>query len=174
MQFIPDDPTDLWQAVTGGVLAYLAIIVAVRMMGLRSFAKMASHDFAVTVAIGSVLAGAAMADDTPLATPLVAIVTLFGLQWLATFIVARSDSFETAISNAPLLLMDGNQILQDNLRLAKVSQSDLIAKLREANVLNYDQVIAVVFEATGDISVLHRADGSDFDPRLLSGVVRDA
>lgn len=37
----------------------------------------------------------------------------------------------------------------------KVTESDLRAKLREANVLELSQVQAVVFETTGDIAVLH-------------------
>lgn len=46
-------------------------------------------------------------------------------------------------------------MLHDNMRKARVTESDLWSKLREANVLNLNQVRAVVFEATGDISVLH-------------------
>ncbi|SFS07276.1 DUF421 domain-containing protein [Yoonia litorea] len=172
MQFFPDDLTELWQAAFGGILAYVAIIFAVRLMGLRSFAKMAPHDFAVTVAIGSVLAGAAMANSTPLSVPLMAIAVLFTLQWIATRLAARHDSVQSTISNTPLLLMDGPQILHDNLSAAHVSEADLIAKLREANVLHYDQVVAVVMEATGDISVLHRASDTDFDDRMLSHVSR--
>lgn len=49
--------------------------------------------------------------------------------------------------------MDGNTILHENLEYTRIEENQLIAKLREANVLNYDQVFAVVLEATGDISV---------------------
>lgn len=69
--------------------------------------------------------------------------------------------------------MDGPQILHENLRRARVPETDLIAKLREANVLNLDQVRAVVLETTGDISVLHGGpDGPDLEPTLLTGVRR--
>ena len=47
-------------------------------------------------------------------------------------------------------------VLQDNLDRAKISRSELHAKLREANVWSYDQIIGVVLETTGDVSVLHR------------------
>ena len=48
------------------------------------------------------------------------------------------------------------------------THADLVAKLREANVLDFSSVRAVVFEATGDISVLH-GEGP-LDERLLAGV----
>jgi len=42
--------------------------------------------------------------------------------------------------------------------------------LREANVLHYGQVKAVVLETTGEISVLH--GNEEFDDSLLEGVTR--
>ena len=49
--------------------------------------------------------------------------------------------------------MDGNTILYENLKHARVEENQLISKLREANVLNYNQVFAVVLESTNDISL---------------------
>ena len=46
-------------------------------------------------------------------------------------------------------------------------QGDLIAKLRESNVLDFAEVRAAVLETTGDISVLH---GDACDEALLRGV----
>lgn len=37
---------------------------------------------------------------------------------------------------------------------ARISHSQLFAKLRESNVIHFDQVEAVVLETTGDMSVL--------------------
>ncbi len=75
------------------------------------------------------------------------------------------------IDNRPLLLMVGREMLDDNLRQARVTADDLRSKLREANVLNYDQLRAVVLEQTGDVSVLH--GDADLDPDLLSNVRDD-
>ncbi|WP_311199201.1 YetF domain-containing protein [Leisingera caerulea] len=58
-------------------------------------------------------------------------------------------------------------ILEAALTATRVAESDLIAKLREANVKDLSQVSAVVLETTGDISVLH---GDHLQDRLLSGV----
>jgi len=49
----------------------------------------------------------------------------------------------------------------------------LYSKLREANVIQFSQVKAVVFEATGDISVLHVGDEDlELEDELLTGVKR--
>jgi len=51
---------------------------------------------------------------------------------------------------------------------SRVTEDDVRAKLREANVFNYHEVEAVVLETTGDVSVLH--GGSNFDNDLLADV----
>ena len=67
--------------------------------------------------------------------------------------------------------MDGPQILEQNLKKARVTKGDLRAKLREANVINLSQVRAVVFETTGDISVLHSSNtGEEIEDWLLKDV----
>jgi uncharacterized membrane protein YcaP (DUF421 family) len=71
------------------------------------------------------------------------------------------------------MLMDGHKILTHNLHRAKVTEGDLRSKLREANVLNLSQVRAVVFEATGDISVLHsNSEDEVLEDWLLKDVER--
>ena len=86
---------------------------------------------------------------------MVALGCLHAGQWIFAILRKQSQIFSRIVDNEPLLLMSGSHILEKNLKQANVTRSDLFAKLREANVLNYDQVLAVVFETTGDISVLH-------------------
>jgi len=50
-----------------------------------------------------------------------------------------------------------------------VTAGDVRAKLRVANLGNYEQVCNVVLETTGDVSVVH-GDG-DVEPDIISDVV---
>lgn len=150
---------------------YLSMIFLTRISGLRSFSKMSGFDFAVTVAIGSVLATTIVAEDPPLLQAAVGLAALYGIQMLVATLRERSGAVSAAVDNAPLLLMAGEDVLHENLRRARVTEADLRAKLREANVLRLEEVRAVVFESTGDVSVLHGpADGVGLEPELLEGV----
>jgi uncharacterized membrane protein YcaP (DUF421 family) len=67
--------------------------------------------------------------------------------------------------------MAGEEMLEENLRLSRVTPDDVRAKLRAANVLTKSQVRAVVLETTGDISVLHGpADAPPLDLDLFADV----
>lgn len=150
---------------------YGGMLLLTRVAGLRSFSKMSAFDFAVTVAIGSILATTVLSPDPPLFQALAALAALYAIQITVAYLRERYAAVRTAVDNAPLLLMAGKRVLRENLRRAKITEADVRAKLREANVRSLDEVRAVVLESTGDVSVLHGdPDGVPLDPVLLDGV----
>lgn len=149
------------------LFVYAALLLLVRINGLRSFSKMSSHDFAITVAAGSVVAATVVAATPSLGNGIAALVALFIYQ---RFISSTRVWFgPSPVDNRPLLLMRDGTILEEHLAKAQVTRADLLSKLRGANVLRMSDVRAVVMESTGDVSVLH-GDPADFDPALLEGV----
>ena len=154
--------------VIDAALALLAVVLVVRIVGLRSFAKMSSFDFAVTVACGSILAAVLLDPDRSFVHGLLAVGALLGMQWLIARSRVASDVAEKVFDNTPLLLMRDGQMLPENMRAARITDADLRAKLREANVLQLSSVRAVVLETTGDVSVLHGSD--DLADEILEGV----
>ena len=147
-------------------LMLLAIVVIVRVAGLRSFSKMSSFDFAVTVSFGSLLAGVALSGSS-LINGVVAAATLIGVQILIALGRSRLG-LGSVVDNGPLLLMSRGRFLGANLARARVTEDDIRAKLRAANVHRYEDVNAVVLETTGDISVLHGSGTIESD--LLADV----
>lgn len=162
-----------WNALLLAVVSAFAILAAVigytRLAGLRSFSKMSSFDFAVTVAIGSLMATVSLSGSS-LADGVVALGTLYVAQ-VAVALLRRRHSFERIVDNQPVLLVAGTEYLEENLRRTRITEDDIRAKLREANVYDYGSLRAVVLETTGDISVIH-GDGP-LDVGIFRGV-RDA
>ena len=71
--------------------------------------------------------------------------------------------------------MKGSEILHENLKKSSVTEGDLRAKLREANVIELSEVRAVVFETTGDIAVLHASNPDrELEDWLLKDVKTEA
>ena len=151
---------------------YVTVILLTRLAGVRSFSKMSGFDFAVTVAIGSVLASVIMSKDPPLASGVAALVCLFGLQIGMAVLRSRFPALQTLADNKPRLIMIGSEIQHDQLKKAKMTESDLWGKLREANVFQFSQILAVVAETTGDVCVLHTTgETRAIEPELLKDVV---
>ena len=164
-----DTWSDLWQVPVSALAMLGIVILVVRVVGLRSFSRMSSFDFAVTVSIGSILGGVAT-SSVAVANGATAVASLLAAQAVVSWIRSRRSGAEKAFDNSPILLMDGSTFLDDNLRSARVTRSDVVAKLREANALRVRDVRAVVLETTGDISVLHGEH--QVDAEILEGVRR--
>ncbi len=153
------------------LLIYAVIIMYTRLSGLRTFGKLSSFDFAITIAIGSIIATVILSDTTTLVQGMVALGALIGLQFIISKFRRWWYPVEKAVSNTPLLLMIDGRILEKNLEQVSLSENTLISKLREANVFDLSEVRAVVMETTGDISVLHTADQKQkLNGDLLKGV----
>lgn len=155
------------------IIVVFVIIALTRLHGLRTFSKMSGFDFAITVAIGSVLAGAITTLKTDLHIYVGALVGLIALQIVMAQLRAHSDTVGALLDNRPLLIMQDGIPIDDNLRKAGMTHADLWAKLREANAFDLKTVHAVIVEATGDVSVLHGSvDGPKPDDVLLQQVRR--
>jgi len=162
-----------WEALGGISLSALGIdimvIVMTRICGKRSFSKMSSFDFAMTVAVGSIIATTVLSKSVSLMDGIIGTVVIYFLQIGAAY-ARRNDTVKKVMDNKPLLLMNGPVFLDDNLKKGKVAKSDLRAKLREANVTELSEVKAVIFETTGDISVLHKTHDRPIEDFLMEDV----
>ncbi|NJB37683.1 DUF421 domain-containing protein [Croceivirga sp. JEA036] len=148
---------------------YFVTILLTRVVGKRSFSKMSSFDFSMTIAIGSVIATTILPLKVNLAEGFIGLLAIYVLQLILAHF-RELPLIQNLVDNKPLLLMDGTNILYQNLKKAKVTESDLKAKLREANVTHLNQVKAVIFESTGDVSVLHKKDDSLIQDWIIDGV----
>lgn len=149
---------------------FTVIIIITRIFGLRTFAKMSSFDFASTIAVGSILASIIINKNQSILKGILALLCIIGFQTLFSFLVRRNDWFKYLFTNKPQMLMKDGVIFYENLKSCNIGVSDLMGKLREANVHKLSEVQAVVFESTGDISVLHSSDLNDVDSILLRDV----
>lgn len=153
------------------ICIYISLVVLTRWAGVRSFSKLSGFDFAVTVAIGSLIASTVLAKDPPLAQGVVALASLFAIQMLVAHLRVTFPDAMSFVDNRPRIIMVGDAMIKDQMAKAKITENDLWGKLRESNVVNLDQVIVAIAETTGDVTVLHKTDASeDFEARLLTGV----
>lgn len=149
-------------------IALILVVVLIRINGLRSLSKMTNFDFVMTIALGSLVAsGSQVTEWNAYLQIAAALVGLFALQFTAGLVRRSSDSAEAIMQNEPILLMRNGKFIDEAMARTRVTRADVIAKLREANALDYGKVRAVVLETTGDVSVLH---GDTLDEHLIEDV----
>ncbi len=160
--------TTLLMVLLSALGIYITLLALTRITGLRSFAKMSSFDFAITVAFGSVLASTILAPRPALLTGAFGLAALYGIQYAVSKSRRLTSTVEALVDNEPLLVMAGEEVLSDHLDKARMTEDDLRSKLRMAGVSHPSQVLAVVFETSGDVSVVKTSD--EVDPWVFASV----
>ncbi|WP_131668142.1 DUF421 domain-containing protein [Psychrobacter pygoscelis] len=151
-----------WQQVVGILVSalgiYIGLLLYTRLMGLRSFAKLSSHDFAMTVGVGSILASTVLSKSPSLLQGLVAIAALFILQASISFLRRTVKPFKALVDNRAIILMANGDYFWDNLKEANLTKSDVQEVLRKNGLKSKSEVFAVIMETTGDMSVIKTND----------------
>ncbi len=160
--WLSTDWHQVWLVAVSAVALFGTVILIARIVGLRSFSKMSSFDFVVTLATGSVLASVA-ASSTSLANGALALAVLYTAQWIVAQLRRRTSWAVHVVDNKPIALMLEGEFVHENLTAARVTEDDVRAKLRQNNVHALRDVRAVVLETTGDVSVLHGDGPIDHD-----------
>lgn len=150
---------------------YIIIIIYTRIFGKRSFSKMSSFDFAMTVAIGSIIATTILNESVSIVEGAVGLFFVYLFQ-ISAAILRRFNWFTRLIDNQPTLLMDGNIMLTENMKSVRVTEGDLRSKIREANVTKLSDIKAVIFETTGDMVILHNDKDDSVDEWIMKDVQR--
>lgn len=169
MQWFTTDPATLAKIILSIIGMFVAVIFVIRLNGLRTLSKMSSFDFAVTIAIGSLVATTVVSETPSLVEGIVALGALVLCQRIISQL-RRQGLLFGIVDNTPILLMSGEQYQRDAMEKTRVTENDIAGKLREANVTQMNQVLAVVLESTGDISVLHSSSDEGLDRQVMKGV----
>jgi uncharacterized membrane protein YcaP (DUF421 family) len=144
-----------------GVLAYLALVVLLRMSGKRTLSKMNAFDLVVTVALGSTLATVLLSKDVALAEGVVAFAVLIGLQLSITWLSVRSRTVARSVKAEPTLLLHRGRFLSQAMKRERVLESEVLAALRGQGIASVEQVQAVVLETDGSFSVTARVESDE-------------
>jgi uncharacterized membrane protein YcaP (DUF421 family) len=156
-----DSWNELLRTLVVGVLAYIAIVVLLRITGKRTLSKMNAFDFIVTVALGSTLATVLLSQDVALAEGVLGFCVLIFLQLTVAWVSARSQSFRKLIKAQPTMLLHKGEMLHESLVAARVAPEEVMAAVRSSGFASLEQVEAVVLETDGTFSVVSpSSDGS--------------
>ncbi len=141
-----------------GPLAYVALLLVLRISGKRTLTKFNAFDFVITVALGSTLATALLSKSVPLAEGALGLALLVFLQFVITWLSVRAPWFDRLVKSEPTLLLRKGEFLDRALRQQRVTREEVLAALRANGVADISTVAAVVLETDGSISVIRETD----------------
>lgn len=148
----------LVRVVVVGTLAYVALVILLRVTGKRTLSKMNAFDFVVTVALGSTLATVLLSSDVALAEGVTAFLLLILLQLTVAWGSARSRRFRHLVKAEPRLLLHDGRLLDRALLDERVAPEEVMAAVRASGAASMEDIAAVVLETDGSFSVIPAPD----------------
>ncbi|HSH46220.1 MAG TPA: YetF domain-containing protein [Longimicrobiales bacterium] len=148
----------LLRIIVVGSMAYVGLVLFLRIIGKRTLAKLNAFDLVVTVALGSTLASTLLSRDVALLEGLLAFALLLLLQFVITWASVRWDAFQNVVKATPRLLVYQGQPLEDAMRSERITTEEVDAAVRQQGVPGLRAAFAVVLETDGSISVLAAGD----------------
>lgn len=148
------------ETIITGIIAYIAIIIMLRISGKRTLAKWNSFDFVVTIALGSVLASILLSTDDAFGQGILGFALLIVFQFIITWISVRSSIIQKLIKSEPALLLFRGKMQHDVMQKERIVEGEILAALRTSGVSAIEDADAVILETDGSFSVITNIDDS--------------
>ena len=155
-----------------GALAYVGLVLLLRLTGKRTLSKLNAFDLVITVALGSTLATILLSKDVALADGIVAFALLVGLQYGVAWLSVRSTRFGHLVKARPALLLYRGRLDERLMKAERVTRGEVEQAVRQEGGASLESVTAVVLETDGSLSVLQEAEPRGTALKDLQGMKR--
>ncbi len=147
----------LFRILAVGVLSYTALVILLRISGKRTLAKMNAFDLVATVALGSTLASVITSRSVSLASGVLAMGLLIGLQYIVAWSSVRSRTFSRLVKSEPTLLFYDGRFMDSAMKRERVAEGEIRSAIRTGGIADINDIQAVVLETDGTFTVLKRS-----------------
>lgn len=144
------------RTVIVGMMAYVVLVLFLRISGKRTLAKLNAFDLVVTVALGSTLSAILLQESIALSEGAVALGLLIALQFLVTWVSVRSHVAAKIVRSEPTLLVRSGQLCPDAMHKQRVTEDEILSSVRSNGGQSLQDVDAVVLESDGSMSIIFR------------------
>ncbi|TGD61724.1 DUF421 domain-containing protein [Tabrizicola sp. WMC-M-20] len=145
------------RTVVVGSLAYVTLVLFLRVSGKRTLAKLNAFDLVVTVALGSTLAAVLLQKSIPLAEGVVALALLIFLQFAVAFVSVRSPKFAGLVRSEPTLLARNGAFCQGSMMQSRITEHEALSAVRSSGGRSLADVETLILESDGTLSVSFRS-----------------
>ncbi len=136
------------------LIIYITVLVFLRLMGKRQIGEMQPYEVVITLIIAD-LATLPMSDtNIPLLNGILPLAILVLIHYIITFLTRKSVNIRRIMSGRPVVVVSPNGIEYKALKDLNMNIDDLLEGIRQCNYYSLDQVLYVIVETNGKLSVI--------------------
>lgn len=149
--------------VARAAVMFFVLYVLLRIMGKRELGQLTPFELVVMIVLGDLIQQGVTHNDFSLTGAILAVTTFGFLAILMSWITYLSPRAERLLDGVPKIIIRDGELLAENLRRDRITQSEVESEMRIAGIARMDQVAWAILEPQGKISFIKK-DGSDSGP----------
>jgi uncharacterized membrane protein YcaP (DUF421 family) len=140
--------------VLSSIAVYLFIILAIRFFGKKELSQLSVFDLVFILLISNAVQNAMVLGDNSLFGGLAAALSLFLLNYILKKLQLKFPKFGKLVQGDAIMLVYHGKIIPSHLKMAGISEDEVMQAVREHGVAAITEVDLAVLEVDGNISVL--------------------
>lgn len=153
------------------VAIYFILIICLRILGKREVGELSIFDLVVLLIIADI-ASLGVDNNEFIWQSYFCVGMLVILQKLLSILLLKKSIFRNWMDGSPITLVVDGKILYKNMQKEHYSVDDLISQMREAHIMDIDEIKLAILETNGTLSIFRK---SKFDevklPVIISGMI---
>jgi uncharacterized membrane protein YcaP (DUF421 family) len=146
-----------WFAIVGRTTAvYVVILAALRLGGRREIAQLEPFDLVIVLLVANAVQNAMVGADVTLGGGIVSALTLFGLNWLVSYLTFRYPEVRKAVEGIGRVVISNGKFVDKALRTEHLTPEDItrIVQGRLDIHTPIEEIEKAVLEVDGTVSVV--------------------
>lgn len=133
---------------------FLFVWVLMRVMGKRELAELTAFELVLLISIGDLIQQGVTQEDMSITGAFLAVGTI-GM-WILVFSYTsfRWKSTRSVIEGFPVVVVRGGELLEEMLRIERLTRDEVFDAMREQGIDDLDQVRIGILEADGKFSFI--------------------
>ncbi|TSB01241.1 DUF421 domain-containing protein [Sphingorhabdus contaminans] len=139
---------------------FVVLYILLRIMGKREIGQLTPFELVVMIVLGDLIQQGVTHNDFSLTGAILAISTFAFLAIMMSWITYLFPRAEKLLDGEPRVIVRDGELLKDNLRRDRITQSEVESEMRLAGISRMSDVAWAILEPQGKISFI-KVDGSD-------------
>lgn len=141
------------EVIFRAVIVYFFVHLLFRILGRKEWTRYSVFNVVVLFLISVALRTTLLGEDSSLTSALISISTIFGIDWLFSYLTFKSERFENIINGKLIFLIKNGQLQTREMRRTRISRSQLMEQIRLQGRFSLEEVQEALLERSGHISI---------------------
>jgi uncharacterized membrane protein YcaP (DUF421 family) len=143
--------------VIRAAVAYLFILLLMRIVGRRELSSMEPSDVILLVVIGDLVQNGVTQSDYSVTGVVLAAGTIGALATLTAYLTFKWSRVRNVVEGEPVILVEDGKLIERNMKSERLTPDELMEQARlQQGVESLDDVKWAVLETSGSISIVKK------------------